>query len=68
MKHEYRTTCGEVLWDDRAYDVEHADNPKPPDDRNWVLCGSVITETRLSKSHVLWFWKLALSPTKVVTP
>lgn len=54
---EFKTTTGEVRWDDKATCVESVDDPCPPDDEAWELVGSTVTEVRYSRSTVLWFWK-----------
>jgi hypothetical protein len=54
--HEYSTTQGNLVWDDEAYSVEYADDPKPPEGDGWVMCGSVIGELRQFRQPILWFW------------
>lgn len=58
MTVEFKTTTGDVTWDDKATCVEYADDPVPPtSDAGWQLVGSTCTEVRYSKSTILWFWR-----------
>jgi hypothetical protein len=56
---EYRTTMGTMQWDERACDVEYADDPQPPKGEGWVMCGSGLGELRNSKQTILWYWTRA---------
>jgi len=53
---EYRTTIGTLNWDEPGFSIYDVDDPCPPDDSAWVMCGSVLGEMRASKQPILWFW------------
>lgn len=52
------TTTGNVVWDDDAHHVLSADFPVPPDDDPaWEMEGVVLSELRLARQTIVWFWK-----------
>lgn len=63
MSAEYKTTVGELNWDDKGVHVTSVDDPDPPGD-DWELVGSCIGEMRYSSQPILWFWKRVVKPVR----
>ncbi len=57
MKYEYKTTIGEVGWNDAATRAEGADDPREPDGEGWELVTAAASQVYLSRQSLFWFWR-----------